>query len=125
MSQNVLRRHRFRWQSARLCAIDEFSMLGLDDFYRADIRTRQAKRDNENAFGGIGVSLSGDFMQLPPVDKPSCATPLSVDGKFKNETGRRPSQKPPAVRKESDRICMHRERYRFLYVHLLVVILMC
>ena len=125
MSQNVLRRHRFRWQSARLCAIDEFSMLGLDDFYRADIRTRQAKRDNENAFGGIGVSLSGDFMQLPPVDKPSCATPLSVDGKFKNETGRRPSQKPPAVRKESDRICMHRERYRFVYVHLLVVILMC
>ena len=52
-------------------------MLGLDDFSKADTRIRQAKRVKNRVLGGLGVSLSGDLLQLPPVDKPSIALPLS------------------------------------------------
>ena len=53
-------------------------MLGRDDFSKADIRIRQAKRVSNRVLGGLGVSMSGDLLQCPPVDIPSIAIPLNV-----------------------------------------------
>ena len=69
LSDGVLKKHRQRWKHARAFLLDEFSMLALDDYYKADIRIRQEKREPMRVLGGLGVSLSGDWLQLPSVDK--------------------------------------------------------
>jgi hypothetical protein len=57
----------------RLVAWDEFSMLGVDHFDMSDMRLRQAKNEPDLDFGGLGISLSGDLLQLKPIGKPSFA----------------------------------------------------
>ena len=59
----------------RLAAWDEFSMLGVDQFDMTDLRLRQAKNEPDLPFGGLGLTMSGDLMQLPPVERPSFAKP--------------------------------------------------
>ncbi|CAK0873829.1 unnamed protein product [Prorocentrum cordatum] len=50
---------------------------------RVTVRIREAK-DDRKPFGGLGMILSGDFLQLPPVDpgdaQKSLATPLKETG---------------------------------------------
>ena len=48
-------------------------MLSLDLFDMTDIRLRQAMSEFELDFGGLGVSLSGDLLQLQPITKASFA----------------------------------------------------
>ena len=48
-------------------------MLGVDHFDMTDLRLRQAKNEPDLEFGGMGISLSGDLLQLKPIGKPSFA----------------------------------------------------
>ena len=48
-------------------------MLSLDLFDMTDIRLRQAMSEFELDFGGLGVSLSGDLLQLQPITQASLA----------------------------------------------------
>jgi hypothetical protein len=48
-------------------------MLSLDIFDMTDIRLRQAMSEVELECGGLGVSLSGDLLQLQPITKASFA----------------------------------------------------
>jgi hypothetical protein len=50
-------------------------MLGVDQFDMTDRRLRQAKNEPDLLFGGLGLTMSGDLMQLPPVERPSFAKP--------------------------------------------------
>ena len=58
-------------------------MVSADQFHASEVRIRQAK-DHNRPYGGLGMTLSGDFLQLPPVDpgdtQKSLATPLSETG---------------------------------------------
>ena len=44
-------------------------MIGQEQFLEAEVRMRQAKERLDLAFGGLGMILSGDFLQLPPVER--------------------------------------------------------
>ena len=49
--------------------LDEISMVSADQLHQADVRIRQGKQPADHLFGKLAVVLSGDFLQLPPVDK--------------------------------------------------------
>ena len=85
LSSRVLKRHRKRWKTARLHIIDEISVVPPPHLMQSDVRTRSAKQQPHITFGGLGSVLSGDFLQLPPIDKPSLAVPLDDVGLFKRE----------------------------------------
>ncbi len=57
-----------RFEKARVLIIDEVSMLHA---YRLDMVERVCRkfRRNDFPFGGLQVILSGDFFQLPPINK--------------------------------------------------------
>ena len=78
LSTAVLEKHRSRWEGASACFIDEVSMVAPDDLFQAEVRLKQAKCSNRS-WGGLGMVLSGDFMQLPPVDPGSAAPSLALD----------------------------------------------
>ena len=44
-------------------------MIGQEQLLEAEVRMRQAKERLDLAFGGLGIILSGDFLQLPPVER--------------------------------------------------------
>ena len=50
----------------QLLIIDEMSMVKADELYKLDLKLQEIK-NNDNIFGGIGVLLFGDLMQLQPV----------------------------------------------------------
>ena len=90
LSTPVLKRHRERWRTAHAAFIDEISMVASDQLLQADVRTRQAKMVFDLRFGGLGMVFSGDFLQLPPVDKQSLAQPITHNGTYEalgNEDG--------------------------------------
>ena len=55
-----------RWCDTKILIIDEVSMLGLKTFELLDKVGRNI-RENDSPFGGLTLVLSGDFLQLPPV----------------------------------------------------------
>ncbi|WVN90430.1 uncharacterized protein L203_105666 [Cryptococcus depauperatus CBS 7841] len=57
-----------RWRSTSALVIDEISMIDGDLLDKLDYIGRQL-RENDYPFGGIQLIISGDFFQLPPVDK--------------------------------------------------------
>lgn len=59
---------RDRWVDARVLVVDEISMVSTDFLQKLDA-VGQALRKNERPFGGIQLVFSGDFLQLPPVEK--------------------------------------------------------
>ena len=69
LSSPVLRQHRKRWQTAISVFVDEVSMLAQGQFLEADVRMRQAKEFEHCTFGALGAVFTGDFLQLPPVDR--------------------------------------------------------
>eukprot|EP00973_Karenia_brevis_P080087 11111656-Karenia_brevis.AAC.1 len=48
-------------------------MVMPNNFYQVEVRSRTATGDVHSTFGGLASLLSGDFLQLPPVDGPSLA----------------------------------------------------
>ena len=80
LSAPVLKRHRQRWSTALAVFFDEVSMIAPDQLWQADVRTRQANMRPDLRFGGLCAVLSGDFLQLPPIDRGSLARPLDDAG---------------------------------------------
>nr|QBK87070.1 MAG: RecD helicase /ATP-dependent exoDNAse [Marseillevirus LCMAC103] len=56
-----------RWRTTDILFVDEISMLGKELFEKFDYIARSV-RTMRKPFGGIQLVLSGDFLQLPPVD---------------------------------------------------------
>lgn len=59
-----------RWRACSHLVVDEISMLSGEVFDALEAAARAA-RQNDAPFGGIQLVLSGDFYQLPPVEKRS------------------------------------------------------
>ncbi|CEP10115.1 hypothetical protein [Parasitella parasitica] len=57
-----------RWRETRVLIIDEISMVDADLFDKMDIIARRL-RHSEQPFGGMQIVVTGDFFQLPPVNK--------------------------------------------------------
>lgn len=58
-----------RWRDALLLIIDECSMIDPAFFEKLDQIARVVRNTPQIPFGGIQVILTGDFFQLPPVQK--------------------------------------------------------
>lgn len=56
------------FEKVKVLIIDEISMLHQNQFQLVDVVLRYFK-ENEEAFGGIQIVVSGDFFQLPPIGK--------------------------------------------------------
>lgn len=76
------------WENAKVLIIDEISMLSASFFEKLDRIGRSIRRDSR-PFGGIQLILSGDFFQLPPVER------LKACWKCGEQNGV-PSEAPPA-----------------------------
>lgn len=61
-------RKKRAWEAAWLLVIDEISMLSMELYNKLDAIARLVRKKNV-PFGGIQLILSGDFLQLPPVEK--------------------------------------------------------
>ena len=59
---------KMRWKRIETLVIDEVSMLTPELFEKLDYIAREIRRNNLY-FGGIQLILSGDFYQLPPVNR--------------------------------------------------------
>lgn len=59
---------RDKWRSAKTLIVDEISMIDGVLFDKIEYVARMA-RGSHKPFGGLRVILSGDFLQLPPVEK--------------------------------------------------------
>jgi ATP-dependent DNA helicase PIF1 len=57
----------YRWMKVGVLIIDEISMMGRSLFDKLD-KIAQSIRGNKKPFGGIQLVLTGDFLQLPPVN---------------------------------------------------------
>ena len=73
LTSNVLRKHRERWRSAAALFLDEISMVAPEQLHQTDVRVQQATQKSQRLFGGLCTVLSGDFLQLPPVERGSLA----------------------------------------------------
>ena len=60
-----------RWNDIDILIIDEISMMSNKVFNILNEIAKQIRK-NDKPFGGIQVILSGDFYQLPPVNKQFC-----------------------------------------------------
>lgn len=58
---------KVRWRTSSVLFIDEISMLGASFFDKLD-QIGKTLRHNQQPFGGIILVISGDFLQLPPVN---------------------------------------------------------
>lgn len=67
-----------RWRRAKTLVIDEVSMLDGQLFDKLEVLARGA-RGNNKPFGGLQLILTGDFMQLPPVNR-SGSNARDIDG---------------------------------------------
>jgi hypothetical protein len=85
LSAPVLKRHCERWRTAEAVFMDEISMVAPEQLCQADVRIRQAKCKPYLKFGGVGGVLSGDFLQLPPVERGSLARRLGDTGAYAEE----------------------------------------
>jgi ATP-dependent DNA helicase PIF1 len=56
-----------RWLSTYVLIIDEISMMNPDLFDKLEALARKIRLNNK-PFGGIQLILSGDFLQIPPVN---------------------------------------------------------
>lgn len=63
-------RAKMRWQTTKVLVVDEVSMLHREFFEKLDAIARGLRgKQSHLPFGGIQLVLTGDFLQLPPVNK--------------------------------------------------------
>ena len=60
-------------------------MVAPGQLLQANVRVQQATRNAARVFGGIGTVLSGDFLQLPPIERGSLAQPPGQDMQHDSE----------------------------------------
>jgi ATP-dependent DNA helicase PIF1 len=68
------RRASRKWLDTQLLIVDEISMMTPDLLEKLDAIGRAIRKRPDSPFGGLQLVLSGDFCQLPPVQKASTAT---------------------------------------------------
>ena len=78
LTKGILTLHRKKWQRAIAAYVDELSMISADQFLHCDVRMRQAKMQPSSRFGNLAVTVCGDFLQLPPVDKDGSRKSLAM-----------------------------------------------
>lgn len=94
-----------RWRQCQVLVIDEVSMVSARFFDELEAIAR-AIRDSDSPFGGIQLILSGDFFQLPPVEKQTVtgfcfqakSWPKAVPQTFELRQVFRQGNDPPFVR---------------------------
>ncbi len=70
LSDQKLAEFRQSLSELRLIIIDEMSLLGADMLYNIHVRLCEIKQTKKTVpFGGVGIILVGDLMQLPPVNE--------------------------------------------------------
>ena len=89
--------------------IDEMSMLTPQSTHHLDVRTRDGKRRFEERFGGLATLLCGDFLQLPPVRRPSLASPVDDVGHVAQIEGEGDEQDPDANTEHREGYALWRE----------------
>ncbi|CAO3568076.1 unnamed protein product [Mortierella alpina] len=57
-----------RWQDTKVLIVDEVSMVDAEFMDKLEAIAREIRRD-QRPWGGMQIVLSGDFFQLPPVNK--------------------------------------------------------
>ena len=82
LSSAMLQVQRRRFRGAKGHSIDEVSMLTPQMNYQIDVRSRAAKNRPHERYGGLRTWLIGDFLQLPPVRRPSLASSVDELGKL-------------------------------------------
>ena len=65
--------------------VDDISMVAPEQLHQADIRLRQAKSTTNRKLGGLAGVLSGDFLQLPPVERGSLARQITETGAYADD----------------------------------------
>ncbi|PRP76486.1 ATP-dependent DNA helicase PIF1-like, partial [Planoprotostelium fungivorum] len=68
-------RHRDNWNKCKVLIMDEISMVDAALFEKLEYVSRIV-RGNQYPFGGIQLILSGDFFQLPPIQRSGSEGPL-------------------------------------------------
>lgn len=63
-----------RWANCKVLIIDEISMISPEFFSLLDQVGKRVRKVPDKPFGGIQVIVTGDFLQLPPVNKDSTAS---------------------------------------------------
>ena len=58
---------RKQLENLQLVIIDEYSMIKADMLYQLDLRLKELKQRQDLPFGGVGIFLFGDILQLRPV----------------------------------------------------------
>ena len=67
------RRASRKWLDTQLLIVDEISMMTPDLLEKLDAIGRAIRKRPDSPFGGLQLVLSGDFCQLPPVQKASAS----------------------------------------------------
>ena len=67
LTSKALQHLRRRWRQAKGHVVDDMSMLTPQCNYQIDMRSRSAKQEYHSRYGKLATSISGDFLQLPPV----------------------------------------------------------
>jgi len=75
-------------------SIDEISMLATERLHHIDCRARSASGRTNLLMGGLKLRLSGDFMQLPPVNAAGFSSPPIDDETGQKLESKRKSDKP-------------------------------
>ena len=83
LTPDVIKKHRRRWAGAVAVFIDEVSIVADSQLHQADVRIRQATARFSLRFGGLGAIFTGDFLQLPPVERQGLAQAISDVGNYR------------------------------------------
>ena len=66
MAKEKLDKLKKELEDVEVVIVDEMSMVSADDFYNLHVRLQQIF-DSKDDFGGRGLMMFGDLLQLPPV----------------------------------------------------------
>jgi AAA domain len=76
-----------RWTKTQLLIVDEVSMLSSELFAKLDQIGRILRHRPKAPWGGLHLLLTGDFLQLPPVDRPPVTTAVPAGTARKRKRG--------------------------------------
>ena len=68
LASNAVKKANDEFRQLKLIILDEISMIGCKNFAKIDQRMRQIMGKNVE-FGGVSITVVGDFNQLPPIQE--------------------------------------------------------